>query len=263
MLSATNRQHSFNNPKKKDYTMAKKTGLMLGGSLKSAGITFYQKQGQMIARAAHSSERRSNTRGQFIQRQRMRHTTALWQMLKPCNPMFYGGKSAYARFATLANKLPAVYLPCKGPLAGASLLMPGLPVSDGQLPHIKQHLGEVAGKAALITNLKATDLSRNEKLWLYTAQQHTEGTTPRVSFLQIREVGVEEMVDKDGGLALTGDEFADEMKGWALVRVEDTAGTGDRRCSSQTLVTRCRYYEQYTTEEALQQAALSYGGLTN
>ena len=36
---------------------------------------------------------------------------------------------------------------------------------------------------------------------------------------------------------------------------------GDR-CSTQTLVTRCSLYEQYTTEEALQEAAKSYGGLT-
>ncbi len=42
----------------------------------------------------------------------------------------------------------------------------------------------------------------------------------------------------------------------ALVRVEGG------RCSSQSLVTRCRYYEQFTTEEALQEAAESYGGLT-
>jgi hypothetical protein len=35
------------------------------------------------------------------------------------------------------------------------------------------------------------------------------------------------------------------------------------RCSSQNLVSRCRYYEQYTTEEAMLAAAESYGGLTD
>jgi hypothetical protein len=60
----------------------------------------------------------------------------------------------------------------------------------------------------------------------------------------------------DGRLALMGEEFADEMKGWALVKVVD------ERCSSQTIVTRCTLYQQYTTEDALEKAADSYGGLT-
>ena len=47
------------------------------------------------------------------------------------------------------------------------------------------------------------------------------------------------------------------MKGWALVRV-----VGDQ-CSPQIIVTRCTLYQQYMTEEALQTAAKSYGGLTN
>lgn len=54
-----------------------------------------------------------------------------------------------------------------------------------------------------------------------------------------------------------GDGYGDEMKGWALVRIN-----GDR-CSTQTAVTRCRYYRQFTTVEALQEAAASYGGLTD
>jgi hypothetical protein len=46
------------------------------------------------------------------------------------------------------------------------------------------------------------------------------------------------------------------MKGWALVKVMDD------RCSRQTIVTRCTLYQQYTTEDALEAAADSYGGLT-
>lgn len=237
--------------------MTKTTGLVLGGSLKEAGVTFYQRYGKTIVRVAHSEERRSNTRGQFIQRQRMRHTTALWQMMKPCQPMFYGGKSVYARFATLANRLPAVFVPNRGPLSGASFLMPDMPVSDGNLKPIKQHLGEVGATAALMTDLKAGELQHKETLMLYIAEQRIEGRTPCLRILEVREVRQEEFVEVDGHLALTGEEFADEMKGWTLVRVE-----GDR-CSTQSLVTRCRYYEQYTTEEALLAAAESYGGLTD
>ena len=47
------------------------------------------------------------------------------------------------------------------------------------------------------------------------------------------------------------------MKGWALVVVKG------ERCSSQALVTRCTLYEKYMTDEALEAAADSYGGLTN
>lgn len=251
--------------------MAKATGFVLKGRLKKQGITVYPLNGVMIMRSARSDERRSNTRGQFVQRQRMRHTTALWQKLKWCNPMFSGGKSVYARFATLANRLPAVYVPCNGLLDGASFLMPDIPVSDGNLTPVKQRLGELplrdaagsasaggeqSGSMALITNLKASDLLRHEKLYLYTAEQRVEGRKPQVLFLPVRELGLDEFVEVDGRLALSGEEFADNMKGWALVRVD-----GDR-CSTQSIVTRCRLYEQYTTEGALQKAAESYGGLT-
>ncbi len=240
----------------------KPMGLLLNGSVRSAGVTFYLKKGQMIVRSSKTVAKRSCTRGQFIQRQRMRHTTALWQQLSGCRPMFSGGKSTYARFATLANRLPAVFVPCNGPLDGASFLMPEMPVSDGSLTPIKQQLGSVDGIAALLTDLKPSDLRRPEKFLLYTAEQRIEGNKPVVRFLQVREVAKEEFTEVGGRLALTGDEFADPMRGWALVRVIPSATPGEDRCSTQSLVTNCRLYEQYTTEEALQQAAQSYGGLT-
>ena len=240
----------------------KPMGLLLNGSVRSAGVTFYLKKGQMIVRSSKTVAKRSCTRRQFIQRQRMRHTTALWQQLSGCRPMFSGGKSTYARFATLANRLPAVFVPCNGPLDGASFLMPEMPVSDGSLTPIKQQLGSVDGIAALLTDLKPSDLRCPEKLLLYTAEQRIEGNKPVVRFLQVREVAKEEFTEVGGRLALTGDEFADPMRGWALVRVRPSSTPGAALCSTQSLVTRCRLYEQYTTEEALQQAAQSYGGLT-
>ncbi|MCR5038042.1 MAG: hypothetical protein K6A94_01730 [Bacteroidales bacterium] len=240
----------------------KPMGLLLNGSVRSAGVTFYLKQGQMIVRSSKTVAKRSNTHGQFVQRQRMRHTTALWQQMKGCHPMFDGGKSTYARFATLANRLPEVFVPCKGPLEGASFLMPDMPVSDGNLTPIKQHLGSVVGSAALLTDLTTSDIQRYEKLLLYTAEQRIEGSTPRVRFQRVREVAKDEFTEVDGHLALTGEEFADTLRGWALVRVRPSSTPGAERCSTQSLVTHCRLYEQYTTEEALQKAAESYGGLT-
>jgi len=65
-----------------------------------------------------------------------------------------------------------------------------------------------------------------------------------------------DMTMVDGHCVLKGEEFADEMKGWALVMVKG------ERCSPQRIVTRCNLYQQFTTDEALQIAIKSYGGLT-
>jgi hypothetical protein len=72
----------------------------------------------------------------------------------------------------------------------------------------------------------------------------------------MRELSFRELALVDGRFVLKGEEFADNLKGWALVRVNRD------RCSPQGIVTRCTFYEQYTTEEAMQKAAKEYGGLT-
>ena len=227
-------------------------GLMLVGSLRTSGITTYMKQGKLITRSSNSNQKRSNTMSQFVQRQKMRHSVSLWTMLKYCQTMFTQRPTAYNNFMSLANRLPVVYVDKLNDQA--SFLMPDIPVSDGTLPEVKLLIGEVNGVAALITDLKAGERLFHEQLWLYTAVQDTNGV-PRVRF-SMREVSWNEMVVVDECLALVNDEFADEMRGWALVRVIDD------RCSAQTIVTRCTLYQQYTTEEALQVAAKSYGGIT-
>ena len=228
-------------------------GLMMVGSLRTSGITTYMKQGKLITRSSNSYQKRSNTMPQFVQRQKMRHSVQLWKMLKFYEPMFTHRATAYNNFISLANRLPVAYVDRLNDQA--SFLMPGIPVSDGTLPTVQQHLGEVDGTPALITNLQCDDYFFNERLWLYTAEQEIEYRMPRVRFSK-RDVPRREMSIVDGQLALVGEEFADEMKGWALVRVSDD------RCSPQTIVTRCTLYQQYATEEALQAAAKSYGGLT-
>ena len=229
-------------------------GLMVVGSMRKDGITTYMKQGRLIIRSANSMEKRSNTLPQFIQRQKMRHAVALWRMLKYIEPMFTEGATAYNNFMSLANQMPVVYIE-KG-LERVSFLMPGIPVSDGRLPEIKQHLGETDGTPALITDLKAHDWEPWTKLWLYTAVQDGRDNDALVQFSK-REVPWEEVTLVDGHYVLKGEEFADDMKGWALVLVKG------ERCSPQTIVTRCTLYKQYTTKEALEAAADSYGGLTD
>ena len=230
----------------------KPMGLMLTGRMPKSKVTIYCRQGEFVMRSVHSEGKRHNTRQQFIQRQRMRHSIALWKALKPCQPMFTHGKTNYNGFITLANQLPAVFMPYN--LGnGNTLLIPDMPVSDGTLPPIKQWLGEVDGTAALITSLKADTLRDSERLMLYTA---TQSARSMIVNFKVREVLLDEFVEVDGCLSLVDNDFSDEMKGWALVRVNGEL------CSSQGIVTRCTYYEQFTTEEALQKAAQSYGGLT-
>lgn len=230
-------------------------GLMVVGSMRKDGITTYLKQGQLIIRSANSMERRSNTLPQFIQRQKMRHSVALWRMLKYCEPMFTQGTTAYNNFLSLANRLPVVYVE-KVLMENTSFLMPGIPVSDGTLPEIKEELGEIDGMPALITDLKPHDWEPWTKLWLYSAVQTGSERSILVRFSK-REVPWEEVRLVDGHYILKGDEFATDMKGWALVLVKG------ERCSPQTIVTRCTLYKQYTTKEALEKAADSYGGLTS
>ncbi len=227
-------------------------GFLLIGRMPQSGITVYEKQGKTVVRSAHNSSRpRRCTLKQFVQRQRMRHSIALWHELLCCDPMFTEHQSAYSGFVALANRLPAVFVDKSLADRHASFLMPDIPVSEGKLLTVRQHLGEVDGVAALIANLEKKHIRQSLELLLYTAEQHGEDSLPRVKF-KFRKVKTSELVETAEGVALVGEEFADHNKGWALVLVDG------ERCSTQGLVTQCTFYEQYTTQEALLAAAQSH-----
>ncbi|MBQ6769473.1 MAG: hypothetical protein IJP44_00685 [Bacteroidales bacterium] len=83
-------------------------GLSLIGRMPQSGVTIYEKQGKTVVRTAHNSSKpRRCTLKQFVQRQRMRHSIALWHGLSLCDPMFTEHQSAYNGFVALANTLPA------------------------------------------------------------------------------------------------------------------------------------------------------------
>ena len=230
-------------------------GVEIIGKIPSLGVTKYIRNGTVVTRVSTSEGRRSNSRGQFIQRQRMRHSIALWKELSRWSPMFTEGKTAYHRFLSLANQLPVVYMPKNKDSVEGSLLMPSIPVSEGSLSPVQSRLGDVDGMPALITDRKVGEVRPFEVFLLYTAeQQFQREDCPNVSF-KMREVKRDEFAVVDGCLAFVDNDFGSEMKGWALVRVMG------KNCSTQSIVTRCKYYEQYTTEEALEEAAKSYGGL--
>ena len=227
-------------------------GLTLVGRMPQAGVTFYEKQGRIVVRPSQNgSTPHCCTIKQFIQRQRMRHSIALWHELSQCDTMFTEHQSAYSGFVALANKLPAVFVDKSMADHQASFLMPDMPVSEGKLLTVKQHLGEVNGVAALVTNLKKKDIRHGMELRLYTVEQCVGCDTPKVS-CEDRKVKKSELVETEGGLALLGEEFADDNKGWALVLIDG------KRCSTQGIITRCTLYEQYTTQEALLSAAKSH-----
>ncbi len=237
-------------------------GLMVNGRVKVAGVTFYTRNGKTIVRSAHSNQPKRRTRAQFDVRQRMRHTVDLWKLLKWADPVFTNGKNPYGGFATLAKQLPVVYMPSRGAMAEATFVMPGMPVCAGPLPTINQRLADVDGRPALVTDLVANDLKACPRLRLFTLTQAIEIGRPTMR-PTVRDVALEELCEVDGHYALVGDEFADTMKGWALVRFDaDKSADGTVRCSTQTVVTRCTYYKAYTTEEAFEKAVETFGGLT-
>ena len=224
------------------------------GRLPQAGFTFYEKQGKRIMRVAHNNKQHRCTLKQFIQRQRMRHSIALWHTLSWCDTMFTEHQSAYSGFVALANRLQAVFVDTDLAMHNASFLMPDIPVSEGTLLSVKQYLGEVNGVAALITNLTKNDIRQGEILYLYTAEQKNENNYPHVNF-EVRKLTKSKFTETENGLALVGEDFANTNKGWALVLVKG------KRCSSQGIVTRCTLYQQYTTEEAMLKAVESHSCL--
>ena len=243
----------------------KPMGLLINGSLKRSGVTFYLRNGKMIARSAHTRQPKRRTRAQFIARQQLSHSSRLWIFLKwAAEPTFESPTTAYGRFVSLMRRTPVVFIPCHSPLDGATLLLPGMPVSDGVLPVVEQRLGEVDGTPALLTNLSAADLQRGDILRIYTLLQRIEERCPRVR-IKANDLSLDDFQTVDGHLALVSADFSDVMKGWALVHLRPKRNSSrhpEYLCSSQTVVTRCTYYAPFTTEEALLAAAQSYGGLT-
>lgn len=233
-----------------------KQGIIVDGSIRSAGVTFYTKQGQTIVRSATSRQPKRRTRNQFVQRQRLAHSMSIWFYIRDISSrMLNGRKNTYNCFMSLAAKLPPVFLTRHENACGMALLMPGIPVSCGTLTDIVYRLGSVGSSPALLTSLMPGGLPGDECLLLVTLRQILQGTVPRLKVTK-RQLAAADFTVVDGRLALVGDEFGDDNCGWALVRRH-----GDQ-CSTQTVVTASTAYRAYQTDEALLRAAESYGGLT-
>ncbi len=220
------------------------------------GLTLYQRNGKTFVRLKHINQPRRLTRKQLAQREQLAHNNALWRVLKKAKAeRFEGGAGPYYRFMAINHQSPTVYLTKRQLAASCTLLLPQMAVSDGPLPPVGYRLGEIEGTAALLTDLPM-DMYGRERLLLYELCQTEGGNGVHRVSLRVTEVQPNDVQEADGCMALINTAFADERKGWALVREKEG------HVSTQRVVTRCSLYEMYTTEEALQAAAESYGGLT-
>jgi len=258
-----------------------------GGLLKNVeghldDMTIYKRGKKTFIRPTHIDQPYRLSRKQLALREQIAHNNVLWRKLKATHHTYFeGGVDAYRRFMSVNRLSPTVYLTKLQLACNMSLLLPNMAVSSGPLSPIIYQLEEVDGQLALITNLTPKDIRKGEYL-LYVLQQEVihwqseeEHAYVQISAvpvmpdqdIEISHIGTVRLVNvpstlrtphisRDGSLALVGDLFANPMLGFALVRIQDG------HVSPQYVVTRCTYYERYTTEEALLTAADSYKGLT-
>lgn len=245
-------------------------------------LTAYVRNGKKYWRVAHNRKTRRLSRKQLAVRERQSHNNALWRALKATEHVYMEGgeNTTYSHFMSINMESPIPYFTKQQYHSGLALLLPNIIISDGPLQPISYQLVETdnpnsspdtpATIPALLTDLTPQEAKKGEYL-LYVLQQKVI-TPPGWNDMPYLHITVETITPADftlvpstllspykstkGTLALVGERFADPMQGFALIRLKDG------HASRQHIVTRCTYYEQYTTEEALQAAAKSYKGLT-
>lgn len=245
-------------------------------------LTAYVRNGKKYWRVAHNRKTRRLSRKQLAVRERQSHNNALWRALKATEQVYMEGgeNTTYSHFMSINMESPIPYFTKQQYHSGLALLLPNMIISDGPLQPVSYQLGEIDSPnispntpvtlPALLTDLTHQEVKKGEYL-LYVLQQ-TVITPQGWSDMPYLRITVETITPNDftlvpstllspykntkGTLALVGPRFADPMLGFAIVRLKDD------HASRQHVVTRCTYYERYTTEEAIQVAAKSYGGFT-
>lgn len=224
-----------------------------------------------FTRPAHIRQPHRLSRKQLLIRERQSHNNALWRALKESGHVYFeANKPAYNHFMAINMQSPVPYIPKQQFHSGNALLLPGMVLSDGPLTPISYQLDEVDGQPALLTDLTKKEAQKSTLL-LYVLHQkvltHQDWLDQFYLSIKVETLTTSDFTvvpptlltpyqSKSGTLALVGSRFADSMLGFGIVRLKDG------HASRQHVVTRCTYYECYTTEEALQAAAKSYGGLT-
>ncbi len=277
---------------------SKNNTLGFTGRIRGAGVTFYRRGGKTYARVSTRTAPNRQSVKQFINRERMRHSIALWHCFySPGKPLMEtsGSLTAYNAFLRANSALPTVYFTKLQARQGAALLMPGMVVSEGRLPAVEYDFVVLeSGERVVLTNLltgieegetqelaigcnddlrqllcsssRNPQLMPDDKVRFYRFGQLLEGDCPRVK-VNCCELALDNdprqnpalrnwrFLSHEGRLAIGGAD--DENRGWAVV----IYGEKEQSASTQQVVTTCRLYEQYTTDEALAQAAESYGNV--
>lgn len=270
------------------------------GRIRGAGVTFYRRGGKTYARVSTRTSPNMQSVKQFINREKMRHSIALWHCFYSSDkPLMEtsGSLTAYNAFLRANSVLPTVYFTKQQALHGAALLMPGMVVSEGRLPAVEYDFASLpSGERVVVTNLLTgiyaevtqplaiasnADLynllgstNRNPQLMpgdivrFYRFEQQLKGDCPTVK-MECCEMVLDndprqnpalrgwQFYSHEGRLAIGGAD--DENTGWAVVLF----GEKEQSASTQKVLTTIHLYLQYTTDEALQQAAESYGNVKN
>ena len=228
----------------------------------------------------------------------MRHSIALWKSFyTPYEPLMVttGTTTAYNAFLRANSALPTVYFTKQQARQGAALLMPGMVVSEGRLPAVEYDFAQLAGgervvltnlltgideaetqeltigcnddlRQLLCTNHRNPQLMHGDRVRFYRFEQRLQDDCPTVK-ITCCELALDNdprqnpalrnwrFYSHEGRLAIGGAD--DENMGWAVVLF----GKKEQSASTQRVLTTCRLYEQYTTDEALAQAAESYGNV--
>ena len=279
--------------------MAESKANILGfiGRIQGKGVTFYRRGGKTYARISTRKAPNRQSVKQFINRERMRHSIALWHCFYSSDkPLMEtsGSLTVYNAFLRANSALPTVYLTKQQARQGAALLMPGLVVSEGRLPAVEYDFAVLeSGERVVLTNLlTGIDESETQELTIgcnddlrqllcsssnpqlmpgdivrfYRFEQRMQDDCPTVK-ITCCELALDNdprqnpalrnwrFLSHEGRLAIGGAD--DENTGWAVVLF----GEKEQSASTQRVVTTCRIFEQYTTDEALANAAESYGNI--
>ena len=277
---------------------SKNNALGFTGRVRGAGITLFKRGGKTYARVSTRTAPNSQSVKQFKNRERMRHSIALWKSFYvPYKPPMEASdnQTAYNAFLRANAALPTVYLTKQQARRRAALLIPGMVVSEGRLPAVEYDFAALpGGERVVLTNLlTGIDVAETQELTIgcnddlyqllccsnrnpqlmpgdtvrfYCFEQQLQGTCPKVK-VDCLDMTLDndprhnpalrswQFYSYEGRLAIGGAD--DENTGWAVVLY----GEKEQSASTQQVVTTCRLYEQYTTDEALAQAAKSYGNV--
>ena len=268
------------------------------GRIRGLGVTFYQRGGRTYARVSTRSSSNKQSLGQFKVRERMRHSIALWKSFyTPYEPLMEttGTTTAYNAFLRANSALQTVYLTKQQARQGAALLMPGMVVSEGRLPKVEYDFAQLAGGERVVltnlltgideagtqeltigcnddlykllcTNHRNPQLMPGDSVRFYRFEQMLHNDCPTVKMTccemtldsdprQIPGLRGWQFLSHEGRLAI-GD-ADNESTGWAVVLF----GEKEQSASTQQVLTTSQLYRLYITDEALADAAESYGNV--